>query len=558
MKLSRRTLIKTGLSAAALVACGGFPTKWLQKLEAAPGFQTTVARTFVLVPVPLNSPKVLLTDLANYKKYGYGVSKVSPGLAIKRRLDIMAPGYNYNLVTKKAKLLRFFAITDVHITDKECPTQAIYLGLKNNTFSAYSGVMLYTTHVLNAAVQTINGLHAQDPIDFGISLGDICNNTQYNETRWYIDILDGKQSITPSSGAHAGATTIDYQKPYNAPGLNKAIPWYQALGNHDHFWMGVFPVSDYLRQSFISSNILLIGNAMEPGGLNRRDYYMGVLDGGTPYGTIIGAGPVGSTNPPKVVADPDRRSLSKKDWMKEFFKTTANPIGHGFKQTNIDHDFASYSFEPKTNIPIKVIVLDNTQTDQDREIGTFGHGTVDKVRYDWLVSELDKGQAEGKLMIIAAHVPIGVERPGSPAGWSSTAYVSEPNFIAKLNSYPNLILWMAGHRHVNTVTAFKSPNASRPELGFWQIETASLRDFPQQFRTFDIFKNSNNTLSIVTVAVDPIGEEGSPAAISRSYAIGAQEIARNAGGVILGQEGAYNAELIIQLSQEMQAKIQKI
>ena len=48
----------------------------------------------------------------------------------------------------------------------------------------------------------------------------------------------------------------------------------------------------------------------------------------------------------------------------------------------------------------------------------YGHGSLDQERYDWLVSELDKGQAEGKLMIIAAHIPIGVEPAGSMMGWS--------------------------------------------------------------------------------------------------------------------------------------------
>ena len=103
--------------------------------------------------------------------------------------------------------------------------------------SAYSAIILYTTQVLDAAVQTINALHKKAPFDFGIALGDAANNTQYNELRWYIDVLDGKM-ITPSSGAHQGADTIDYQKPYQAAGLDKSIPWYQAIGNHDQFWMG--------------------------------------------------------------------------------------------------------------------------------------------------------------------------------------------------------------------------------------------------------------------------------------------------------------------------------
>ena len=131
-------------------------------------------------------------------------------------------------------------------------------GLPVGNSSAYSAIILYTTHVLDAAVQTINALHKKAPFDFGISLGDAANNTQYNELRWYIDVLDGKM-ITPSSGAHKGADTIDYQKPYQAAGLDKSITWYQAIGNHDQFWMGSAQVNDYLRKTYVGSSVLNIG-----------------------------------------------------------------------------------------------------------------------------------------------------------------------------------------------------------------------------------------------------------------------------------------------------------
>jgi hypothetical protein len=169
------------------------------------------------------------------------------------------------------------------------------------------------------------------------------------------------------------------------------------------------------------------------------------------------------------------------------------------------------------------------------------------------VSELEKGQAEAKLMIIAAHVPIGVEPAGSPMGWGSSAYGSEEEFIAKLHTYPNLILWIAGHRHRNPVTAFKSPDADRPELGFWEVETSSLRDFPQQFRTFEIVRNSEDTVSILTTDVDPVVEDGSPAATSRTYAVAAQQIFNNPIGLL--PACSYNAELVVQLSPQMQAAL---
>ena len=158
-------------------------------------------------------------------------------------------------------------------------------------------------------------------------------------------------------------------------------------------------------------------------------------------------------------------------------------------------------------------------------------------------------------MIIAAHIPIGVEAAGSPMSWGSAACVSENELIAKLHTYPNLILWIAGHRHRNTVTALKSPDAGRPELGFWEVETASLRDFPQQFRTFEIVRRSDDTVAIFTTDVAPAVEDGSPAATSRTYAVAAQQIFGNPGG--LPPTGSYNAELIVALTADMQAKLRR-
>jgi hypothetical protein len=89
----------------------------------------------------------------------------------------MAKGYSGASAVNTARLLNFFTISDIHISDKEPPAQAVYSGYKGGNSSAYSPVMLYTTHVLDAAVQTINAIHKQKPFDFGISLGDDCNNT---------------------------------------------------------------------------------------------------------------------------------------------------------------------------------------------------------------------------------------------------------------------------------------------------------------------------------------------------------------------------------------------
>ena len=211
-----------------------------------------------------------------------------------------------------------------------------------------------------------------------------------------------------------------------------------------------------------------------------------------------------------------------------------------------------------------MIVLDDTQGDDEPSPAFsstsspgYAHGTLDKARYDWLVAELEAGQAAGELMIVAAHCPIAVEPASSLVGWSSLAYVSEPALVAKLHEYPNLILWIAGHRHFNVITAMPSPDPDRPELGFWQVETASLRDFPQQFRMFEIARNSDGTISILTVDVDPVVEAGTPAATARRNAVAvAQIVAQNPKAAPpLQPSGADNAELVVPLSAAMKAKL---
>jgi len=559
---------------------------------------TTLERTVSPVTPPSTSPEPLLDQVSKYAQYGYGDWQFGGELAPQKRLDLMPPAYTGTAVTKAANLLRFFTITDIHITDKESPSQIIYLqqlyypNLLPPPYNAlghvpwswqtsvYSPVMLYTTQVLDAAVQTINALHKQNPFDFGVSLGDAANSTQYNELRWYIDVLDGKV-ITPSSGAHLGADTIDYQKPFKAAGLDKAIPWYQALGNHDHFWIGSLPVNVFLRQSFISDTIMAAGDVLfNPINITNPLYYMGVLDGSTPNGDIKGAGSVVTfNNPPRVVPDPDRRSLLRTEWISEFFATTSNPVGHGLNlvDPNQEKGFACYSFVPKSSVPIKVIVLDDTQSETDGDTSIHGHGFLDQARWDWLKKELADGDAAGQLMIIAAHVPIGVQPDGSFMEWwlNPQNAVNITDLIAELHGHPNLLMWIAGHRHLNTVKAFLTDDPTRPERGFWQVETSSLRDFPQQFRTFEICLNSDNTISIVTAEVDPAVKDGTPAATSRKYAVAAEQIAGNnlspnnpgSDPTSVGYptapdptikpmiNGSYNAELVKQLSPEMQAKM---
>jgi metallophosphoesterase (TIGR03768 family) len=523
---------------------------------------TTRERTIAFAAAPLGLSKPEIDKVAEYAKFGYGAWTYGAPLPVATRADLLPAGGAPRAPGRKAKLVRFFAFTDVHITDKEAPNQLIAFQQREPfafaITSIYSPVMLTTTHVLDAAIQTVNALHKHDPFDFGVMLGDASNNPAYNEVRWYIDVFDGKR-IAPSSGAHLGARSVDYQRPFKAAGLDRSIPWYQAVGNHDHFYLGSFPLDGKpsFRESYVAGTVWAIGDPLVPKPADfpvlfdvaaftaRPAAYGGVIDGSTPFGTIVGAGsaadPAFAAGAPKIVADPARRALGKAAWMQEFFATTSEPVGHGFhlaRKTRFgrrDPGFACYSFAPKSRLPLKVIVLDDTQASDDGSRDIHGHGALDAERWAWLKDELDEGQAGHQLMIVAAHVPIGVAAIGSEMEWwgetdgiaPGKRNVALTELVDRLRAAPNFIMWIAGHRHVNTVKAFASDDPLRPERGFWQVETSSLRDFPQQFRTFDLYWNDDDTISIVTLNVDPAVAEGSPAAASRRYAIAVQQIVQN-------------------------------
>jgi metallophosphoesterase (TIGR03768 family) len=536
---------------------------------------TTAQQQIVPIAVSATAPHINPGEVSLYAVYGYSAWRIGAGTnygpdpnnpqPYDKRVDL-APAYVN--APNVARLLSFFTMSDIHIADKESPAQPIYVGLQagygSQQSSAYSPIILSTPHVLDAAVQTINVLHQRTSFDFGISLGDDANNTQYNELRWYIDVIDGKV-ITPSSGANAGAYYIDYQRPFKAAGLNTAIPWYAVIGNHDQFWSGMVYEHTKTMNAHVGDTIINMALGGSQAAVDGTGYYMGVVDGSTPYGTIIGAGSEAYfPSPPAVVADANRHTLStstntSKNWMTEFFTTTSNPVGHGFTQANLNNlgtDAACYSFVPKANIPIKVIVLDDTC----KGIGQpdYAAGCLDATRLTWLTGELQAGQNNNQLMIIAAHIPVKPQTDiNNTLPMNLFAPGVEDSLLTTLHAYPNLMLWISGHRHKNVVTPQPYNPATfgqGPENSFWEVETASLRDLPQEFRTFDIRRNSDNTISIIITNVDPAVTGGSPAEKSRGYAVGAARIYATyplTGPYTL----SYNAELVKQLSPAMQAII---
>ena len=70
--------------------------------------------------------------------------------------------------------------------------------------------------------------------------------------------------------------------------------------------------------------------------------------------------------------------------------------------------------------------------------------------------------------------------------------------------YPNVVAWVNGHTHVSNVIAQRRRAGWKTPGGFWEINTASHIDFPQQARILELVDNRDGTLSIFGTIIDSL------------------------------------------------------
>ena len=118
--------------------------------------------------------------------------------------------------------------------------------------------------------------------------------------------------------------------------------------------------------------------------------------------------------------------------------------------------------------------------------------------------------------------------------------------VKELLARPQVIAWINGHTHRNEIWAHPAPAG-----GFWEINTASHIDFPQQARIIEIADNKDGTLSIFTTILDHAAEAtwdnsiNSPlalASLSRELSANDDQHAKDG---LAGNEPDLNTELIV-------------
>ena len=147
-------LCSSSILVACAGGCGGGETTAVLSVEASgssnhgypisPDVVTTVDQSIVpvAVPVPPIATKPFPYEMYRYAAAGYGFWTVGDGVAPVTRLDLLPTGYTASARDGAVELLHFFAISDVHITDKESPANAFNNGYKGGLSDAFAPTMM--------------------------------------------------------------------------------------------------------------------------------------------------------------------------------------------------------------------------------------------------------------------------------------------------------------------------------------------------------------------------------------------------------------------------------
>ena len=512
--LSRRGFL--GLT-GALAASFGLPHSMLAEALAAPLTPGEGATTL--------QQTIRQVNIGNRQ---YRTLVAAPGEPYLTRVDLTGQDPSPARAARRRSIAYLGHTSDLHIMDAQSPARLEPVSEFSTTlvpgnFRPQETLTVYVQAAMvkaiaDAAFSPVTGA----PLAALLNTGDMADMLSNKELRWYIDVFDGTP-VTPNTGkageyegvqaweeaAYAYHPDDPTNDPFGAygfpkvPGLLTAavsqevksgglpVPWYTVFGNHDTVYSGVFGTDEAVRN-------LATGE--------QKPYAFPALAGSYFRGMTTDTSPLTrgfraleqqfgfNTGFKRVTGDTSRKLLVSEDFMKAHFETTAmpGPVGHGFTQQNLDTGQTFWSTDIGPNL--RVFGLDTC----NQVVGA--DGAVPQNQFDWLKAGLSQALQEKKLAIVLSHhnsltlenTAQNLLSPGEPL-------IHADQFIDMLLEFPNMIAWLNGHTHINTIQAH--PSKVGPG-GFWEITTASCIDYPQQQQLVEIVDNRDGTLSLFSTVLD--------------------------------------------------------
>jgi metallophosphoesterase (TIGR03767 family) len=447
----------------------------------------------------------------------------------------------------------FAHLTDLHVIDASSPAHPAFLAQYDGMLAgaplsnASRPQEMLTVHVLAAMVRRINAI-ARGPVtgrdfDFAISTGDNADSRGMHELMATLRVLNGGEaSFTPTLSYeglqaalpappgtrdafwHGDPATADLPPdrwkrslgfpeipdftaaavaPVASDGL--AFPWYTGFGNHDLMNAGVLMAGSGPAR-FLDD--LATGDRLPlalPEGVSAAAFF-GTLAHGSEVEAkaLIAAMPMRAITPSLA-----RRPFDRDDFIRAHLEQPGphGPVGHGFAQENLETNTAYYRFDMADGVV--GLMLDSTNPAGGPD------GSIDPQQVEWLEAQLQSlhsrhfspdgstvasGGTDRLVVLFSHHNSITLDNYAPDPDQAHSPRMGSAALKALLWRYPNVILWVNGHLHVNRIWAHPDPGGRGH--GFWEVNTAAHIDWPQQSRTIELTDNGDGTLSILTVMVD--------------------------------------------------------
>ncbi|HWD62413.1 MAG TPA: TIGR03767 family metallophosphoesterase [Humibacter sp.] len=522
--LTRRTLLMGSAASLVLIGAGTFAGRRDAALALAEARAVSVlGTTMEAASAPVGT--------VGYRRLGAG-----PGMPTIVRSELRTVDSRRD--DRRDALAAFVQLTDLHIVDAQSPMRfESFLDVDKTAFRPQEAL---GTHGTAQLVRRINDLAAGPftgrGFDCAVTTGDNTDNGENIELEWFLTLMNGGElrADTGAVGTWEGVQSGNderfyrpgskhpdaYQKvgfpivesmldhamvPHASDGLT--MPWYCVFGNHDDSIGGTVPAAWTALTDAYTGATKFTGFRDERANRAVR----AAFEAG-----MAAAPDARAALDPRwtVTADERRAPFTPAQFMAAHLASSAEgagPVGHGFTSEAIAQGRSWYRFD----ISDSVVGLALDSTDK----AGFTYGSIGDAQLTWLESEL-AAASDHYVVVFSHHTSRSMTNLHPDPRTPGQKRHHGDEIVGVLSRHPNVIAWVNGHSHSNRITPH--PGAS-PRHSFWEINTASHIDFPQQARVIEVCRDGSGSMSIFTTLIESAApqqasySDGSQAALASLY-----------------------------------------